>query len=239
MGTRHFIINLLVCLCFVLAIGSNESTIQAAEDDDPDKDASADTSTGSTASETPRRHFRMRQVVDLEPDEANRIYDLVSSALAKGYASSDFEGVDKYQTLTRYNNAPYLSSTHGNLYVNNYANQIADKYGGFEQAGQLPVGSIIFKDSFSVTEATQSFSGVSDSHQIILGPLFIMRKMEPGFNRVTGDWQYIQIQPDGEVIGMTGGEGAERVEYCISCHLAREVFDHLYFVPDSYRSKPQ
>ena len=34
---------------------------------------------------------------------------------------------------------------------------------------------------------------------------------------------------------MTGGEGAERVEYCIGCHLAREDLDHLYFVPEERR----
>lgn len=183
---------------------------------------------------TQSRHFRMNQAAELDPDESARIYDLIKGALTKGYATSGFTDAGRYQSFTRYNDAPYVSSTHGNHYLNNYANDIAKSYGKFEKGIPLPVGSIIYKDSFAVTQSQQSFSK-SSSRQIILGPLFIMRKMEKGFNNVTGDWQYIQIQPDGEMLGMTGGEGAERVEYCIGCHLAREDLDHLYFVPEDRR----
>ena len=31
-------------------------------------------------------------------------------------------------------------------------------------------------------------------------------------------------------------EDAERVEYCIGCHLAAEHQDHLFFVPEDYRA---
>lgn len=213
---------------------SVDNGARAAEDASED-DADEVRTLSSDAPDSPRRHFRMQEVAELPAAEANRLYDIVKGSLAKGYAFSGFEGADTYQSLERYNSAPYLSATHGNHYVNNYANGIASKYGNFEKAGQLPVGSIIYKDSFSVAETQQEFS-FTHSRQIVLGPLFIMRKMEPGFNRVTGDWQYIQIQPDGTLFGMTGGEGADRVEYCIGCHLAREEFDHLYFIPDSYRS---
>lgn len=175
--------------------------------------------------DAPRRHARLRQPSELNPAEAARVYDLIRGALQKGYGSSGFEGADTYQDLRRYNTAPYESAAHGNHYLNNYANDIAARYGEFERAGKLPVGSILFKDSFSVAR----------SREIIIGPLFIMRKMEAGFNWVTGDWQYIQIQPDGEVLGMTKGKNAERVEYCIACHLAREQYDHLYFIPNDYR----
>ena len=199
-----------------------------------DDDADIDTLRPATASGTPSRHFRMHQVVDLDPDEATRLYGLVRGALAKGYTLSGFEGVDGYQGLKRFNSAPYLSSTHGNHYLNNYANDVASKYAKFEQAGRLPVGSILYKDSFSITNVQQDFSQ-TETRQIVLGPLFIMRKMEPGFNPLTGDWQYIQIQPDGEVLGMTRDVGAEHVDYCITCHLTREHYDHLYFVPDDYR----
>lgn len=202
-----------------------------------DEDAQAPRSSPSQNSGTPRRHFRMRQIAELEAAEALRIYDLIKGALSRGYAESNFPGSDGYQALTRYNDAPYVSSTHGNHYLNNYANDIAVNYGRYEKAGTLPQGSVIFKDSFSVTESRQSFSD-SVARQITLGPLFVMRKMEPGFNPVTGDWQYIQIQPDGKLLGMTNGEGSDQVEYCISCHLAREQYDHLYFVPDHRRVTP-
>lgn len=199
-------------------------------------DASASGSDLSAPVDTPRRHFRVGDVADLEAREAARIYEIVKGALALGYSASGFEGTASYQALPRYNDAPYVSATHGNHYVNNYANEIAVDYGKFEQAGTLPRGSIVFKDSFTVTEARQSFSDAA-SRQITLGPLFVMRKMEAGFNPVTGDWQYIQIQPDGEILGMTHGKGSERVEYCIACHLARVQNDHLYFVPEARRRR--
>ena len=43
------------------------------------------------------------------------------------------------------------------------------------------------------------------------------------------------IMPDGELLGATNGPNAERVEYCIGCHLVREAYDHLYFLPTSHR----
>lgn len=69
---------------------------------------------------------------------------------------------------------PYLSATHGNHYIDKYANQTGRAYGGGKR---LPVGSVIAKDSFSVTE----------TGGILLGPLFVMEKMPAGFSYVSGD----------------------------------------------------
>ena len=48
-----------------------------------------------------------------------------------------------YAEWKRWNSAPYLSSTHGNHYINNYANDVASDYGRYEDAGTLPPGSVI------------------------------------------------------------------------------------------------
>ena len=84
---------------------------------------------------------------------------------------------------------------------------------------------MIAKDSFAVTED----GGVHP------GPMFVMEKMPAGFNDASGDWRYTMIMPDGSIFGVTDGTGSKRVEYCISCHLAREAHDHLYFVPEAFR----
>lgn len=175
--------------------------------------------------EAPRRHFRLRNPVDLGPDEAADVYSIIAGALRTGYGRSEVSVAGVYQSWRRYNTTPYFSLSHGNHYLNNYANAKASAYGMFERAGKLPVGAVIAKDSFSV----------ATSREIVLGPLFIMEKMPAGFNDVTGDWKYIQIQPDGTVLGETNGYGAKRVEYCIACHLAAVKHDHLYFVPKEYR----
>lgn len=179
--------------------------------------------------EEPRRHFRLRSPAELPPNEVAKYYDIVRGALSKGYSRSGLSAARDYQHWRKYNHAPYLSSAHGNHYLSNYANPTAAAYGSYEEAGELPVGSVIAKDSFAVTE----------TGGILLGPLFIMEKMPTGFNYVSGNWRYTLVQPDGTVLGRTKGEGAERVEYCISCHLAVEHQDHLYFVPEPYRIAPR
>ncbi len=82
--------------------------------------------------------------------------------------------------------------------------------------------------------STDSFS-VTQTGEMLLGPLFIMEKMPQGFNHVSGDWKYTMVKPNGTLFGETNGPGAESVEYCITCHLARERYDHLYFIPEERR----
>ena len=135
MDTRRFVTNLLAGLSCVVVLNHPIDVAQAIEDED-EEDVQFETDRFQTHPGGPRRHFRLRQVVQLDPGEADRIYGLINDALAKGFGFSGFEGADKYQSFKRYNKAPYLSSTHGNLFLNNYANQIADKYGEGEQAGQ-------------------------------------------------------------------------------------------------------
>ncbi len=172
----------------------------------------------------PRRHFRLREPADLAPGEAQQIYEIALKALAVGYARSQDPSAGSYTEWQRYNSMPYLSATHGNHFINNYANETARAYGSGKR---LPVGSVIAKDSFSVTE----------TGGILLGPLFLMEKMPKGFSYVSGDWKYSLIQPDGTIFGETNGIDSERVQYCISCHLAVEAQDHLYFVPPNFRTK--
>jgi hypothetical protein len=175
----------------------------------------------------PRRHFRLRDPADLTPQEAAEVYDIIENALAAGYKRSGHAVAQAYQGWRRYNTAPYLSVSHGNHYLNNYTNPLAQAYGAFEEAGTMPVGAVIAKDSFSITE----------TRGIVLGPLFIMEKMPAGFNYVTRDWKFTQILPDGTLLGETNGHGAERVEYCIPCHIAAEKHDYLFFVPQEYRTE--
>lgn len=199
-----------------LSLAGHDSSVQIQQvaqiSGDPDK---------------PRRHFRERDTLALGPVEAAKVYKALKEKLLAGYESSGDSVAAGYSAWPRYNTAPYRSATHGLRYVNNYANELAGAYGRFEQAGKFPVGAIIAKDSFSV-----SLDGERRS-----GPLFIMEKMEAGFNYVSGDWRYSMIMPDGEIFGVTNGFNSERVKYCIGCHLAQEAQDHLFFLPTRFRVK--
>ncbi len=173
----------------------------------------------------PRRHFRVRNSVDLTADEASEFYDMMIDQMQSGYRISGDPVAQVYLEWRLANTAPYRSATHGLRYVNNYVNEAARDYLLYEAAGTLPSGAVIAKDSFSL----------SSEGDLLPGPLFVMEKMEAGFNYVSGDWRYTMVMPDGELFGTTKGINAERVYYCIGCHLVRDDFDHLYFVPDSVR----
>lgn len=174
----------------------------------------------------PRRHFRLRNPARLSGEEAERLYGELKQEMARGYGISQLPGTASYLKWKRYNKMPYPSVSHGNRFVSNYANPAARAYGRYEQAGRLPVGSLLAKDSVTVKK-----DGVA-----MPGALFLMEKMPAGFNYVSGDWRYTMVMPDGSIFGITNGEGSERVKFCISCHLAVEKQDHLFFMPEEYRA---
>ncbi len=204
-----------------LVVGLFLSTVAIANDDVIEySDISGD-------DDEPKRHQRVVNPADLEPAEAEAVYLDMLPTMMEGYAAAGPIGAE-YDTWQRFNSAPYRSATHGQRYVNNYANDIAaEAYGRYEEAGTLAVGSVVAKDSIVVTE-----DGV-----VIPGPLFVMEKMPEGFNYVTGDWRYILVSPEGDLIGETFGDGSERVGYCIACHAAAAIqgADHLFFVPEDLR----
>ena len=178
--------------------------------------------------ERPRRHFRIRDAAYLDKSEALDIYRGLKKLMVAGYKRAGDPVASAYLDWQIYNNAPYRSATHGQRYVNNFANRLARDYGRFEEAGAFPVGAVIAKDSIAITAAGEVYPG----------PLFVMEKMPEGFSNAGGDWRYTMIMPDGSLLGVTKGEGAQRVEFCIGCHLAREDYDHLYFPPKEFRVVP-
>lgn len=176
----------------------------------------------------PTRHFRATRLADLTSLDAITIYDRIRDGMSQAYKPSGVEIADRYTSWTRYNSAPYRSATHGNRYVNNYANSIAKDYANLSKVESLPQGSILAKDSFEVTQ----------DGDVLSGPLAVMEKMQPGFNPQSRNWRYTMVLPDGMVFGITKGEGSDRVEFCIECHVAAGVDrDHLFYVPERYRVK--
>lgn len=172
-----------------------------------------------------RRHFRARNVIGIDEPELERIYARIKQNLARRYAASEITAIASYQSWPRYNRVPFLSAAHGNRYVNNYVNAAGKDYGRFEQAGIMPIGTVIAKDTFTVAQ----------DGAVRPGPLMVMEKMPKGFNYVSGDWRYSTVMPDGSVLGVTRGDAAESVEFCIACHLVMEHQDHLHFMPEKVR----
>lgn len=180
----------------------------------------------SGEAQKPTRHFRVDKPAGLTPADALIIYSRILKDMVDGYALSLIPAAKSYSTWRRYNKTPYRSAQHGERYVNNYANGIAKNYGRFEEAGTMPVGAVLAKDSFAVTARGDVFSG----------PLFVMEKMPVGFNEESRDWRYSMIMPDGSLFGATNGVGSDRVQFCIACHkVVAEEFDQMFFIPKELR----
>lgn len=174
----------------------------------------------------PKQHFSIEKPRVLEPAETMAIYQRVRKRMHAGYNRSQNPAIADLGEWLRYNSAPYLSAAHGKRYVNNYANPLARAYSRYEEAGPMPVGAVLAKDSFTVTRTGEVFAGA----------LFVMEKMPSGFNAASHDWRYTMIMPDGSLFGMTKGEGSERVEFCVTCHEAVDDSHHqMFFVPQQYR----
>ena len=147
-------------------------------------------------------------------------------AKSKLMSDTGLEIAGQYQGWTLYNSQPYVSDTHGGRFVNNYGNRSAKAYGKFENAGVMPAGALLVKDSFAVRKG-----------KVVAGPLFVMEKMPAGFNAESGNWRYTLIMPGGKVIGATNGKGSGNVAFCIGCHMTAEDTDSLFYLPDEYRAQ--
>jgi len=174
----------------------------------------------------PDRHFRIENPAGLSDADALAIYDRIRASMVAGYRLSSLPYAGSYIAWPRFNTVPYRSAQHGERYVNNYANDAAKAYGDYESSGSMPAGAVLVKDSFTVTQRGDVFSG----------PLFMMEKMAAGFDPPRRNWRYTMIMPDGSLFGTSKGQGAERIGFCAACHeLTGAGRDGLFYVPEDYR----
>lgn len=173
----------------------------------------------------PTGHFRVPDPATLSDADAASIYDRISDDMVDRYRLSRQPVAARYRSWPRFNRTPYRSATHGERYINNYANPAAAASYGRNQAPMSP-GAVLAKDSFTVTALGEVFTG----------PLFLMEKMAPGFSLESGDWRYTMIMPDGSLFGTTDGAGRDRMAFCAACHQAAGADnDFLFFVPEAFR----
>ncbi len=162
--------------------------------------------------------------VELTVAEASAAYDCIRPELRAAYEASGHTVAVNYQGFDRYSFAPYVAALHGGRYVNNYANSRGSSYGRYEDAGVMPSGAVLAKDSFDVS----ADGGVG------VGPLFLMQKMPNGFNEASADWRYTMVLPDGSIYGETNGANSAGVQFCIDCHVVSSA-DQMFFLPVDFR----
>jgi hypothetical protein len=165
---------------------------------------------------------------ELKSKEAQSVYDCLRTEMIASYSKSGHKDAKFYKDWGRYSTQPYVSDTHGERYVNNYANARAKNYGKFEKAGLMAVGAKMAKDSFVVKK----------NGKVSVGPLFMMEKMASGFNKASGNWRYTMVMPNGQLFGQTNGKNAKGMKFCYECHMAGgEDTDSMLFLPEDYRVK--
>ncbi len=169
-------------------------------------------------------HLAIENPAELPKDEALRIYQSLQRRMARGYGAAQLDLLLNYQNWSLFNDAPYISATHGQRYVNSYANRMAHNYGTLKEGEKLPQGSVLAKDSVTVT----------DEGKIHPGALFVMEKLAEGAHPETADWRYIMVMPDGSLFGDTMGARSGAVAYCHECHEAVADRDYTFFVPEEY-----
>ena len=170
-------------------------------------------------------HFAAPDPATLTAGQAAAIYREIRDRMAGGYRLSGLPAARNFARWQRFNAAPYRSATHGERFVNNYANAVARAYGRHEAAGIMPPGATVVKDTFYVSQSGAVFPGA----------LMIMEKMPAGFDAATGDWRYAMVMPDGSLFGETGGENAHGMVFCADCHALAAATDYLFFVPEPFR----
>ncbi|KIC40680.1 hypothetical protein RA27_13010 [Ruegeria sp. ANG-R] len=170
-------------------------------------------------------HLAIENPAELTKDEAQQHYRSLIRRMSRGYAAAQLDLIRNYQNWPLFNDAPYISATHGQRYVNSYANRMAHNYGTLQEGDVLPAGSVLAKDSMTVT----------DEGNVHPGAMFVMEKLPAGTNPETADWRYIMVMPDGSLFGDTMGFRAAAVDYCHVCHEAVADRDYTFYVPEEYR----
>ena len=107
--------------------------------------------------------------------------------MTAAYAKAGYDAADGYTRWPRFNTVPYPSATHGGRLVNNYASPVgADAYGRYEDVGEMPVGSVLAKDSFTVDGNVVTATGVIGLQSLGLGD-------EPGTGAGTIDGERLIV----------------------------------------------
>ena len=156
----------------------------------------------------PSAHFRIPNSAELGPTRAEEIYQSIRESMAEHYRESSDPLTETYQHWVRVNRFPYLSEAHGTVFINDYANPAATPQFAARDRHPYPAGSIVVKDGFIV----------SKDGDIFTAPMNIIEKL-PASVVNADDWRFIQIRPNGAVIGAAVGD--ERTRFCAECHIRR------------------
>lgn len=151
---------------------------------------------------------------DLTHEEAQAVYECISDKLVAGYRKGGKRWipkshVDDYRDWTKVSAAPAAPGMHSNRFLVTWVNATgADAYMDYAEDPDIPAGTLIAKESFTVT----------DGGKVRNGPLFLMEKVAAGTSPETMDWYYMMVGANGRP------QAVNVMTACNECHM--EVFGH-------------
>lgn len=157
---------------------------------------------------------------DLEEDAVVALYDCLQAKMADGYAKGDNDVAAEFRGWTKTATRPAVAGPHGNRLLHTFANDIAaESYLKFADEIEMPVGSILAKESISLSKKKKTARP---------GPLFIMTKMDAGSIPETDDWLYGGVQPNGKPMKF-------KQSFCHNCHEGWSEQDNLGYPVEEVR----
>jgi len=175
----------------------------------------------STAAHAQECPVTTTEPFDLTESDIASIYDCIGDRMVASYSQGGDMVAKNYRNWTVTGTRHGVAGAHGSRLLLTYANDIAaEQYLKFADEGVvMPVGSRLAKESIKINTKKQA---------AVVGPLFIMTKLEAGAAPETSDWLYAGIQPNGKPMKF-------KQSFCHDCHQGWEDQDFLAYPLEDLR----
>ncbi|MEO1773748.1 MAG: hypothetical protein AAFS07_02215 [Pseudomonadota bacterium] len=146
---------------------------------------------------------------ELTGEEAQAVYECIAADLDAGWKTGPKRWIpaDRTETYRDWDLAsrfPAAPGFHGERFLVTRVNATGhDAYTRYADDPSIPAGTLIAKESFTVTEAGE----------VKAGPLFFMEKVNTGSSPETMDWYYYAVAPSGTPMAVNV------MTACNSCHV--------------------
>jgi len=177
--------------------------------------------TANTAAQAQDCQISTTEPFDLTEADIASIYDCIGDRMVDAYSQGGDMVAKNYRNWTITGTRHGVAGAHGNSLLLTYANDIAaEQYLKFAEEGVvMPVGSRLAKESIKINKKKNA---------AVVGPLFIMTKLETGAAPETSDWLYGGIQPNGKPLKF-------KQSFCHDCHQGWEDQDFLAYPLEEVR----
>jgi hypothetical protein len=150
-------------------------------------------------------------------EQLEAAYNCFEERLLAGYAQSKHIIAKTFGNWERASDYPFIYDQVGDQYLVVYGN---DRAVGEEKTvwmdRDMPIGAMVVAAGFTI----------DDQGVLSAAPAMIYEKMVNGYTIARGNWRQTMIAPDGDIIGVTNGPGADNLTICQDC--AGRSADRLY-----------